>query len=217
MRDFLCFSSQEKKFLKNSTQTKKSKTFTLTKITYKKCVHFHAREEVREEFHANQEVEEIFSRKNKQHLVGVATFPKRCDSTYSTCLPIQILVRYNKSFIGLGFETNLYFCNLTLCSNIYSKVFIRGIRFNHLLPPFKPPPAPPWLRANFRKIIFLNFQKQTTTVDFLYNALNTPLLSPMVQSKFFEKGLGVFKPNTTVHTEGIHINSESSFHSRNIC
>ena len=76
MRDFLCFSSQEKKFLKNSTQTKKSKTFTLTKITYKKCVHFHAREEVREEFHANQEVEEIFSRKNKQHLVGVATFPK---------------------------------------------------------------------------------------------------------------------------------------------
>ena len=76
MRDFLCFSSQEKKFLKNFTQTKKSKTFTLTKITYKKCVHFHAREEVREEFHANQEVEEIFSRKNKQHLVGVATFPK---------------------------------------------------------------------------------------------------------------------------------------------
>ena len=76
MRDFLCFSSQEKKFLKNSTQTKKSKTFTLTKITYKKCVHFHAREEVCEEIHANQEVEEIFSRKNKQHLVGVATFPK---------------------------------------------------------------------------------------------------------------------------------------------
>ena len=76
MRDFLCFSSQEKKFLKNFTQTKKWNTFTLTKITYKKCVHFHVREEVREKFHANQEVEEIFSRKNKQHLVGVATFPK---------------------------------------------------------------------------------------------------------------------------------------------
>ena len=71
MRNFPCFSSQEKKLLKNSTQTKKSQTFSLTKITYKKCVLFHVREKVGEDFHANQEIEEIFPRKNNRHFVGV--------------------------------------------------------------------------------------------------------------------------------------------------
>ena len=50
-------------------------------------------------------------------------------------VPILLVFQYKywlrlsyKSFKRLGFETNLYFCILTFCSNICSKEFIRGIR-----------------------------------------------------------------------------------------